>query len=186
MKIISSIGPIGSGKDTVIKYISDKYKFNIISMGDIVREIAATQGVPATRDNLHRISQDYFQKYGKEYFINKVVEKIQVSNTDKIAVTGLRTPTDVMKMRNKFGKQFVLIFVDMSDPKKRFERLRSRNEARDAHAWEDFLAQDKEEEEIFSLSETRKLADYVIFNDGGLEDLYLKTEAIVEKELKKG
>jgi len=184
MRIITSIGPIGSGKDTVIKYLSEKHGFKVISMGDIVREIAASKSIPATRENLHKISDDYFKKYGKKYFINKVVEAIKADKTaDKVAVTGLRTPIDVKTMKKEFGKQFVLIFVDMSDPKVRFERLRSRKETRDPQAWEEFLKQNEEEEQLFCLSKTHKMADRVIYNDGGLEDLYKKVDEL-EQALK--
>ena len=84
-------------------------------------------------------------------------------------------------MRREFGKQFVLIFVDMSDPKVRFERLKSRNEARDPQAWDQFLKQNEEEEQLFSLSKTRVLANYIIYNDNGLEQLYKKTDEIAKK-----
>jgi dephospho-CoA kinase len=44
MNIFGSIGRTGSGKDEVVKYLSSKYGLPVISVGDIVREMAAHGG----------------------------------------------------------------------------------------------------------------------------------------------
>jgi len=56
MKVIGAVGQNGSGKDEVLKYLKAACGVPFFSTGDMVREIAAKEGVEATRDNLRAIS----------------------------------------------------------------------------------------------------------------------------------
>ena len=93
MRIFGSIGRIGSGKDEVIKYLNRKYGLPIVSVGDIVREIAAEQGLPLTRESLHRISSEALGKYGKDYFMGLVLKRIRDHRWEKLASPGFAPRT---------------------------------------------------------------------------------------------
>jgi dephospho-CoA kinase len=56
MKILGAIGRIGSGKDAVVDYPSDKYNLPTVSVGDMVREMAKEKGLSPTRENLEQIA----------------------------------------------------------------------------------------------------------------------------------
>jgi dephospho-CoA kinase len=64
--------------------------------------------------------------------------------------------------------------------KERFQRLLKRNEPRDPKTWQEFLEQDREEEKIFQLSKTCKLADYRITNNETIEKLFQKLDKIIK------
>jgi dephospho-CoA kinase len=177
---LGAVGQIGSGKDTVVKYISTKFSIPIISIGDIARKIAKDEGVPATRENLQKITERYYEKFGKTYFIEETVARIEHSGKEKMLITGIRAPTDVTTLKNHFHDDFVLIAI-VADKRKRFQRLRMRQESRDPKKWKEFLKQDQNEEEIFHISEACKLADHIIENSGTLEDLFQKVDNAIKE-----
>ena len=52
VRVIGAVGQNGSGKDEVLKYLRSKYGMAFLSTGDVVRDIAAKEGVEPTRDHL--------------------------------------------------------------------------------------------------------------------------------------
>lgn len=182
MKIIGAVGQIGSGKDTVIMYISNRLSIPTISIGDIAREIARNEGLPATRENLQKITQKRYEQFGNTYFIEETIRKIKHANIDRMLITGIRAPTDVTTLRKNFHDNFLLICVT-ANKKTRFQRLAKRAEPRDPKTWKEFRDQDEAEEEIFQLTEACKLADLRIENNGTAEELFQNVDKIIEEKL---
>jgi dephospho-CoA kinase len=60
--------------------------------------------------------------------------------------------------------------------------MRKRGAERDTDSYRDFQAQDKGEEQLFHVEEAAGLADYLLSNDGGLEDLHLAVEALIAQK----
>jgi len=94
----------------------------------------------------------------------------------------VRSPKDVDILRSELGKDFALIDVYVSDAHVRFERMARRGEGRDAKAYEDFLKQDRAEEEIFDIEKAAAEADYSLGNDGSMEDLHELIDELVQKK----
>ncbi|MBW2674642.1 MAG: AAA family ATPase [Deltaproteobacteria bacterium] len=65
MKVIGAIGQNGSGKDEILKYLKAACGVPFFSTGDMVRKIAAEEGIEATRDNLRVISERWFSERAK-------------------------------------------------------------------------------------------------------------------------
>ncbi len=170
--VIGVVGLAASGKDEVVKRLQQKFGVSIVSTGEITREIAQKEGLKPTRDNLQLISKKYFQKYGQEYFAQRVLEKIKQEASPVVAWTGIRTTTDVRVLREAFGEQFHLIHVQVTDPMVRFERSRLRADTRDPASFEAFLRQDEAEAQIFQVQKAISMAGLTINNDGSLEELY--------------
>jgi dephospho-CoA kinase len=172
VKVIGVIGQNGSGKDEVLKYLKVKHDVPFLSTGDMVREIAAKEGLEPTRENLGKISERYFREYGKGCFVKLLADKVQQSGWKISGITGIRSSDDVSILKGIFGTDFILIRVYISDPHVRYNRMIKRGEGRDPQSFEEFLRQDKSEEELFSIKDAEKNADYSISNDGTLEDLH--------------
>lgn len=169
MLIIGAIGPIGSGKDTILQIIFENFDFEIISIGDIVRELTKERGLVCTRENLQQTSLMYFNKYGKDFFPKNVIEIIEKNGYENVCISGIRTCRDVEVLKHHYNNKFFLIDV-RADKNIRFNRLKNRNEERDPKNYSEFLNQD-ESEEKFQLSKAIQLSDYTIDNEGSLEDL---------------
>ena len=171
MKVIGVIGKNGSGKDEVLRCFRDKYGVPFLSTGDIVREIAAAEGLKPTRENLQAISERYFKERGKGCFVRMVIDKIRENDWKIAGISGVRSPQDVDILRKELGNRFVLIYVYVTDPHVRFKRMLKRGEGRDAKAYDQFLQQDKAEEKFFNIEKAAAKADYSLSNDGSLGDL---------------
>lgn len=179
VKVIGVVGEIGSGKDEVLKYLKAKYGVPYISTGDIVRDIARSENIEATRENLAKISLRCFNELGKGCFIRRAAEEILHRGWQTAGISGVRSPEDVEIMQEMFGKGFILIRVDISDPEIRFERVRLRHEERDPLTFSQFLEQDSNEENTFHISLTGKAADHVLNNDGSVDDLHEQIDRLV-------
>ena len=179
MKVIGVVGLNGSGKDEVVRYLNLRYGVPLISVGDIVREIAEHERVEPTRDNLDEITKRCFAEHGKGYFLKLVVEKIRQSHWEYVGISGIRSPEDVSILKEAFGTDFILIHVYVSDARLRYDRMRKRGSERDEITFTDLLRQDQVTEKLFHIQEAIGMADFSISNDGTLEDLHRNIDNLV-------
>jgi dephospho-CoA kinase len=180
-KVVGAVGLNGSGKDALIRYLEERCGLTVLSLGDVARELAHLEGVCSSRDNLHEVSQKYLERYGKDFFIKVLTEEIDRKLLEKVGVTGIRTPTDVDTLREYFGADFFLIHVEVGNPELRFERLQQRGEARDPQKFEDFLAQEQSERDLFHVEETILQADVTIDNAGTLEKFHQEIDQLISQ-----
>jgi dephospho-CoA kinase len=181
ISVIGAVGKNGSGKDEVLRHLKAGYGIPFLSSGDIVREIAAKEGIEPTRENLGKISDSYFQMYGKGCFIRIAADKIKASGWKTAGISGVRGPEDVRILKEAFGDDFKLVRVFVTDPKVRYERMVKRAEERDPHSYEQFLKQDENEEQRFSVSTVEAMADYEIANDGTPEEMRRHIDELIKK-----
>ena len=167
--IIATVGKNASGKDYFLDFISKEFGVPLLSIGDVVRELADIEGVEKTRENLHAVSHKYMSTYGQDFFPKKLIEKINALGTDTVLVSGIRPPSDVETFKAAFGDQFFLVAIVVDSDRVRYERTRARGSARDNVTFEQFLELDKHEEEMFHTSVTMGMADYT-FNRGEYSD----------------
>jgi dephospho-CoA kinase len=179
MKIIGVIGQNGTGKDEVLKYLRAKYGVPFLSTGDMVREIAAKEGKEPTRENLQDISEMYFREFGRGCFVKLAAEKIKQNGWTVGGISGIRSADDVKVLQDALGGDFILVNVYVSNPQVRFERMQARHEGRDPRSYDQFLSNDKAEEEIFHIQFAVQSADFDISNDGTLDDLHKEIDLLV-------
>jgi dephospho-CoA kinase len=178
-KVVGVVGLNGSGKDALLDYLKERCGLEIVSLGDVARELAHLEGVKYTREKLHEISQKYLEKYGKDFFVKALFEEIDSKGLEKVGVTGIRTPTDIAALRRYCGSDFLLIHIHVGDPGLRFTRLKQRGAPRDPQNYEDFLAQENKEIELFHLDEAIQQADVTVSNAGSLEDFHREIDQLI-------
>lgn len=176
--LVGVVGRNGSGKDEVVKRLRSKFNVPLVSTGDITREIAKEDNIEPTRENLNNISKKYWARYGREFYPGRVVRKIIENNWTVVGWTGIRPPSDVKIIKEFLGDNFFLVNVEVTDLKVRFNRLVKRSEERDPQKYEDFLKQERSENEIFQLDETISMANLTIKNDGTLDDLHKEIDKL--------
>jgi len=179
IKVIGVVGQNGSGKDEVLKYLQLKHDVPFLATGDIVREIAAAEGVEPTRSNLGAISDRYFKEHGKGHFIKMAVKRIIQNGWKTAGVSGIRSPEDVAILHNILGPDFVLIQVTVADPEIRYSRMAKRGEGRDRATTDEFRRQDEAEEKLFRVTKAMRLANFGLSNNGSLADLHKQIDALV-------
>ncbi|VVB61389.1 Cytidylate kinase [uncultured archaeon] len=175
--IIGIIGPIASGKDTVADYISKKLGMPIFQTSSVLREIARQRNIPETRKDLILLSRELAAEFGKDYLVKSLLQKAE----NNCIITGMREIGQIEYLRK--NTKFILISVN-ADVKTRFERLKSRHHIDEGKTFEEFLANEKEEDtknNVQRLSECMKFADYKIENNSDLDSLFRKTDGILAK-----
>src|SRR5690606_36909692 len=109
----------------VVEYLSRRYGMPVIALGDIVREYATQEALPATREHLHDVSARYAKRCGADFFARQALARAERISDPAITVTGIRTPADVVSFRRLLGNEFVLIHVVTSEHRRRYEHLRA-------------------------------------------------------------
>ena len=180
MTVVGVVGFNGSGKDEVVNYLHQKYEVPLISVGDIVREIAEEEGKGATRDNLDEITRRYFAQYGQGYFLKLVIDKIRRNKWDSAGISGIRSPEDVRALKKAFKDDFILVHIFVTDPRVRYQRMQTRGSQRDLITYADFLRQDQVSLDLFRIHEVIDMSDISIANDGTLDDIRRRIDGLVK------
>jgi dephospho-CoA kinase len=185
MKIIGITGTLASGKTSVKDFFLSRFPSSyFISLSDIIKEELLKEGKELKRENFIEKGNELRKRYGSQILV-EVATLTLPKNTNNLIVIidGVRNPGEVEYLKKKFGKNFVLIAVDA--PKElRFKRLLERKKEGDPQTFEEFNEIDETDngknqpEYGQRVGECLKLADYLIINDGSLEELNKKLEKI--------
>jgi dephospho-CoA kinase len=187
MKIIGITGTLASGKTSVKDFFLSRFPSSyFISLSDIIEEELLKEGKELKRENFIEKGNELRKRYGDQV----LVEVVTLTLSEKIEkqfliIDGIRNPGEVEFLRKKFGKDFILIAVDA--PREiRFRRLRERKKEGDPKTFEEFLEIDETDlgknqpEYGQKVGECLKLADYLIINDGSINELNKKLEEIAK------
>ena len=177
--IIGLAGEIASGKDTIARYYEKRYGASMYRFSDVLRDILKRLHLPENRKNLAQASLMLRQGFGEDVFSHAVAEEVMVDKSPLIIVDGVRRETDVKGTQNLPGFRFLFV---SADPKRRFDRLTQRNQNADdsTKTFEEFLSDSALESEK-QIAELKKKADFIIDNNGTLEDLYRQADLFIEK-----
>ena len=170
--IIAAVGKNASGKDYFLDIISKQFNIPVVSFGDCARDLADREGLAHTRENLQYISKKYMSTYGQDFFPKMLIEKIKAMDTPNVLVSGIRPPSDVYTFKEAFGEQFFLVAIVLESDRLRYERMVARGSARDNVTYEQFLALDQREEELFNTSKTIEMADYTFVRGDYSDEVY--------------
>ncbi len=175
--IIGIVGPIGSGKDTVADYIAQRYGYTIFSFRDVVKEVVEMEGLEPNRENMQKVAREKRDKEGESVFSKIVLDKIIASKCEKVVVKDLRTAGDVKTIRDHFKTQMKIIKI-VATAQLRFERMKARGRPGDPKTLEEFLQQEKREEEL-GFTKAFNFTDFMVFNTGSREELYSQVDKIM-------
>jgi dephospho-CoA kinase len=180
MRIIGIAATIGAGKNTACSYIMKKYGYQMIVMGDLVREAARELGLKPNRENLQKVQKIYTDKHGLDYWARETIKKIRKEGWEKVLINGIRRPEDAKVPKEEFGKDFVLILIDAT-PEIRFARLKKRARIGDPKTWEEFERQEMNEWKLFRFKRMLSYVDYRVENNGTLEELYERIDELIRR-----
>ncbi|ASJ06026.1 AAA family ATPase [Thermococcus pacificus] len=185
--IIGVVGKIAAGKTTVAKFFEEK-GFCRVSCSDplidlLTHNVSDYSWIPElpekaepTRDRLIEFGKYLKDKYGGDILIKLAVDKKR--HCRNIVIDGVRSKEEIEAIKRMGGK---VIYVE-ARPEIRFERLMRRKASKDKtiKSFEDFKAMDDAEERLYHTSELKDLADYIIVNEGTLEELRKKVKGIID------
>ncbi|HSV88857.1 MAG TPA: AAA family ATPase [Bacteroidales bacterium] len=185
MIILGITGTLGAGKGTVVDYLVKTKGFAHFSVREFIARKLTLSKLPVNRDTLTAMANELRATHGPAYIIEELHKEANAIKSNCI-IESIRTPGEIAALRKK--SNFFLLAVD-ADIRIRYERIRLRNSETDKVTFETFLS--NERREMYStdpnnqnLSECIRQADFVITNNGGLDDLHAQTNDFLLKFLK--
>ena len=166
-KVVGVAGMPGAGKTEAVRF-AEQNGCGVIVMGDEVRQEAKKRGLAPTPENLGRLMLELREKEGPAVIARRCIPKIMALPKRVVVVDGVRSLAEVREFRKHFPS-FKIIAVHAS-PEVRFQRLFSRRRSDDPEKWESFIERDLRELEV-GLGDIIAVADYMIVNEGGKEEL---------------
>ncbi len=167
--IVGVSGPIGAGKTTVCN-IFVKKGFRYVSLSDILREECRKRGLEVNRENLRKLGDDLRRELGKAALAVLAHERMQEGNW---VVDSIRVPEEVQFLKSK-GAHTIGVIAPLEI---RYERVmeRKRDGSMDLKEFEEVDRHDRS----LGIDDILRDADYIIVNDGTLEELESNVENLI-------
>ena len=163
----------GAGKSTIADGLKVK-GYEIINMGNAVREEAKKRNLESTRENLGKLMLELREKNGPGAIAELVKPQIESSSSNIILIYGVRS-NDEIELLKKFGTVKLLTVHASTDT--RFDFLQKRGRSDDPQTKEHFEERDNRELGV-GISNSIALSDYAISNIG------LTKEELIEQTFK--
>jgi dephospho-CoA kinase len=177
-------GTNGAGKGTVVDYLIKKKGFKHFSASGLITEELIKKNRPVNRDNMILMGNELRAKNGANYLARELLRRASKENANSI-IESIRTPGEVEELKKNNG---ILIAVE-ANQRLRYERNLKRGSTKDKVSFEEFVAQEKQEmvsddPNKQNLSACKKAADYVIENNGTIDELNQKVKELLIKIIK--
>jgi dephospho-CoA kinase len=178
--IVCLTGMPGAGKSSVASFLKEK-GFEVVTMGDVVREEAERQGLEPTDINLGQMMLKLRQDLGPGAVGHIVLQKLaRDGSSTNVVIDGIRSIAEVEVLK-KVGHVRLLAIHASQDT--RFKRLKQRGRADAPSNGNEFAGRDKRELSV-GVSEAIALANEMISNNNlTLEQLKLRAYDIVKEWL---
>jgi dephospho-CoA kinase len=175
--VLALTGMPGSGKSLVVNITREK-GYEIIIMGDVIREETRKRGLAPTPENTGQVMLELRQKEGPATIAKRCLPRIAATKNPKILIDGIRSLDEVAELQNHFPK-LTLIALHAS-PQTRFSRLLKRDRPDDPKNWQTFRERDIRELTV-GLGNAIAMAENMIINEGTLETAKQEVRQTIEK-----
>ena len=149
----------GAGKSTIADGLKPK-GYDVINMGNAVREEATKRNLEPTRSNLGKLMLELREKNGPGAVAELVKPQIESSNANVILIDGIRSIDEIDVLR-KFGNVKLLAIHASTDT--RFDFLQKRARSDDPQTKDHFEERDNRELGV-GISNPIALSDDAISN----------------------
>lgn len=178
MLVIVTVGMPGAGKEEFLN-VAKKYGFVPIRMGDIVREETKKMNLPDTPENVAKVASERREQHGMGYWATLVVPRVTEKKT---IIDGTRGDAELNIFRHNFGDKLVTIGIHAS-PETRYERILARARGDDEITLEKCILRDQRELK-WGLGSALAMVDYMLVNEGTVEEFRTNAENLIKKILK--
>jgi dephospho-CoA kinase len=174
-RLVLVTGMSGSGKTTLCGIMRES-GLRILTMGDVIRELARQQGLEPTPENLGQLATK-IREEGADAVAVRCIDMLRKMPQGLTVVDGIRSLAEIEAFKNTF--EVVLVAVHAS-PLSRFKRLTKRGRSDDPVTWEEFRERDRRELG-FGIGDAIAMADIMIVNDDGVDQLRISFEKLMER-----
>ena len=182
-ELIGLTGRMASGKGEVIKILEQK-GYQKTSLSDMVRAEVKRQGKEVTRSQMQDIGNGLRVSGGAGILGKLIKESIEKSDQLNWVIDGIRNPAEIKFLRELPG--FFLIGVEAGETIL-LNRIKNRGRDTDNVSDEEIKAVLKREWGVGEPLEGQRVgdcikeADFLITNDGSIEELNINIEKILKK-----
>lgn len=177
-KIFGLVGELASGKGAINSYLKEKYNVATYRFSTPMRDILNRLHIPLTRENLQDVSTILRERFGQDLFVNVIAEDVKNDSTPIKLIEGIRllVDTEILKQLPNFKLIYIKASIET-----RYRRLLARGENADdsQKTFAEFVADHQKETEK-QIPQVIKQADYIIENEGDLNELYHKIDSIIK------
>lgn len=175
VRLIGLTGTNGAGKGEAAAYFKKK-GYAYFSLSDLIREELKKKGKDVTRNNLIKMGNQLREKGGPEILARLILKKIR----GRAVIDSIRNPKEIDYLKKQ--KNFILLAID-APVELRYKRAKKRGREESVSTLQEFIEKEAEEKtnrkKGQQLLNCVKMADFVVFNDGSLENLHKKLEKLI-------
>ncbi len=172
---IAVTGLPGSGKSLVARFIAEELGAPLYVMGDLVRREVKRRGLPLTYENVERVARELRERYGRAAVAQLLARELE-GVEGPVVVDGLRSVEEARLLESR-GWRVVIVAV-FSPRRLRASRIAARGRAGEAGDPERLVEERDRANIEFGVAEAMALADYMIVNTGGVEELEMEARRI--------
>ena len=174
--LVGLTGRYGSGKTTVVNWFVSKGLASE-SCSDSIRSWLTTQGIEESREALIEGGRELRRQGGPGVLAEMLLERLDGNNA---VIDSIRTPGEVEAFRTR--EDFILIEI-RAGMESRWSRVQNRARTGDPSDKDTFIAQEQSEvkakdETGQALDATAALADMILVNDAGIDELHSDLEEL--------
>lgn len=183
-QVLCITGFPASGKSTATQHVRSE-DIPVISMGDIVRELAVSEGGISVEDGegIGNWATAYRAEHGNMVFARETVFRVENTETDLVVIDGSRTPKELEIFIEEFDSVTV-VFID-APQEERFKRVtkRGRDGQECNFSFEEFRHRD-DRESSWGLGEIKEVADFVVDNTASANHLKWRIGGILRQSIR--
>ncbi len=176
MKVVAIVGMTGAGKSEVAK-VFEKHGFKKVRFGDITDEELKKRGLEPNEQNERYIRQQLRKEHGMAAYAKLNLPRIDSSlKSAHVVIDGLYSWEEYVLLKERYGQELIILAV-WASPTTRYARLACRKGR--PLTPEEAASRDKAEIENINKGGPIAMADFIVINEGPLEDVKKEMERII-------
>jgi dephospho-CoA kinase len=178
--ILAVAGLAGSGKSEASEYIAQRTGWPKIHFGNMVTDETSRRGMELTQENERVVREEYRAKLGMGALALMAMPKIKeyAESADGVIVESMYSWEEYLELLKEFGDQFKVLAI-FASPQTRGLRMAKRP----LRPLEPEELKNRDFTEIETLHKAGPIAraDYMIVNEGRIDDLKSELDGFLEK-----
>lgn len=178
IRIIAPTGLAGSGKSSVVDYLTSK-GFPKVYFGGIIYRAMDEAGIEKTWENQEKFREEIRAREGKDFVVKRAIAEIKKlieAGQRRVVLDGLYTWSEYKILKHAFPGQLTVVAV-VTPKHLRYQRMMKRP-LRPMQPHE-IDQRDRSEIENLEKGGPIAIADFFIHNDGSLDKLHEKLDLLL-------